>query len=125
MTPLVETVARAISRKVDSWGDTERVEQQRVSLEWPRYREHAQAAIAAVFDADPRITALQAENEKLREALLAHKEVAKDYADEALRLREALEAALREIDGLEPMWSMSAGDNLERACRIARAALGK
>lgn len=51
MTPLVETVARAISRKVDSYGDTERVEQQRASLEWPRYREHAQAAIAAVFDA--------------------------------------------------------------------------
>lgn len=37
------------------------------------------------------VTALQAENEKLREALLAHKEVAKDYAADALRLREALE----------------------------------
>lgn len=69
MTPLVETVARAISWKIDAHGDTERIEQQRVSLEWPRYREHAQAAIAAVFDADPRITALQAENEKLRELL--------------------------------------------------------
>ncbi len=51
MTPLVETVARAISWKIDAHGDTERIEQQRVSLEWPRYREHAQAAIAAVFDA--------------------------------------------------------------------------
>lgn len=58
------------------------------------YRERA-IAVEAVLPkrsfADPRITALQAENEKLREALLAHKEVAKDYAADALRLREALE----------------------------------
>ena len=42
---LIAEVARVISRKVDSFGDTERIEQQRAQLEWPRYREHAKAAI--------------------------------------------------------------------------------
>lgn len=46
---LIAEVARAISRKVDSFGDTERTEQQRAELEWPRYREHAKAAIDLIL----------------------------------------------------------------------------
>lgn len=50
---LIAEVARAISRKVDSFGDTERIEQQRAQLEWPRYREHAKAAIDVLRGDEP------------------------------------------------------------------------
>lgn len=96
------------------------------------YRERA-IAVEAVLPkrsfADPRITALQAENEKLREALLAHKEVAKDYADEALRLREALReiaafSDTRACERLASTGSYSAFDE-PGSVQTARAALGE
>lgn len=48
LSGMVEVVARAISRRVDSMGDTEAVEQQRVGMEWPVYYDHAQAALTAL-----------------------------------------------------------------------------
>ena len=47
----VEKVARALCRKLDSFGDTEAIEQTRVDRDWYAYTPIAQAAIAALDEA--------------------------------------------------------------------------
>lgn len=71
---LIEAIARALSRRIDGFGDTEAVEQQRVDCEWGRYREHAKIASEVI---QPEIERLTAQVERMREAL--------DMAFDALR----------------------------------------